>query len=86
MKKTVQDYAKSCRVCQQTKARNHKPYGLLQPIEPPESKLEVITMDFIIPFPQTKHGNSGILNVVCNLSKTIRITPIKQTSSHQKLL
>ena len=26
MKKTGEDYVKSCRVCQQTKSRNHKPY------------------------------------------------------------
>ncbi len=31
---------------------------------PPESKWEVITMDFGLPLPETKNGNSGILNVV----------------------
>ena len=77
VEKTVEDYVQSRRICQQTKARNHKPYGLLLPIEPPESKWEVITMDFIIPLPQTKNGNSGILNVVCTLSKMIRIIYIK---------
>ena len=76
MRNTVKEFVKSCRICQQTKARNHKPFGLLQPIEPPSNKWEVITMDFVIPLPETKNGNSGILNVVCKLSKMIRIIPI----------
>ncbi len=76
MRKTV-DYVKSCHICQKTKARNHKPYGLLQPIEPPESNWDVTTMDFSLPLPKTKNGDSGILNVVCKLSKMIRIIPVK---------
>lgn len=77
MRNTVKEFVKSCRTCQQIKSRNHKPFGLLQPIEPPETKWDVITMDFITPLPETKNGNSGILNVVCKLSKMIRIIPIK---------
>ena len=30
-------------------------------------------MDFITPLPTTKNGNTGILNVVCKLSKMIRL-------------
>ena len=81
MRETVKQFVKSCRTCQQTKARNHKPFGLLQPIEPPSTKWEVITMDFVLPLPETKNGYSGILNVVCKLSKMIRIIPIKSTIS-----
>ena len=79
MRETVKQYIKSCHSCQQIKSRNHKPFGLLQPIEPPKSKWDVITMDFIVPLPTTKNGNSGILTVVCKLSKMIRIIPIQAT-------
>ena len=34
----VHKYVTGCRICPQTKSRNQKPYGLLQPIEPPLSK------------------------------------------------
>ncbi len=34
-------------------------------------------MDFIPLLPETKNGNSGILNVFCKLSKMIRIIPVK---------
>ena len=62
MRKTVDGYAKSCRICKQTKAWNHKPYGLLPPIPSSESDLEVITIDLSIPLREIKNGNSGILN------------------------
>ncbi len=33
-------------------------------------------MDFVLPLTETKNSNSGILNVIYKLSKTIRIIPI----------
>lgn len=33
-------------------------------------------MDFIVPLPRTKNGNDGILNLVDELSKMIRLVPI----------
>lgn len=80
LRKDIHDYVKSCRICQQTKARNHRPYGLLQPIDPPDTKWTTITMDFITPLPQTKQGHNGILNVVDKLSKMIRSIPIPKNS------
>ena len=73
MRKTIHDYVNSCRICQQTKARNHKPYGFLQPLDPPETKWTEITMDFIVPLPKSKNNKDGILNVVDRLSKMIRL-------------
>ena len=77
MRYTVQEFIKSFKTCQQIKALNRKPYGLLQPIELPKSNREVITMDFVLQLPENKTSNSRILNVVDNVSKMIRITPIK---------
>ncbi len=34
-------------------------------------------MDFVLPFPETKNGNNGFLNVLKKLSKMIQIIPIK---------
>ena len=78
LRKDVYHYVKGCRVCQQTKARNTKPYGLLQPIEPPSSKWSIITMDFIGPLPMTKNGSVHILNVVDKLSKMLRVIPLPE--------
>ena len=76
--KDINDYVAGCRVCQQTKARNQKPFGLLQPIEPPTTKWSVITMDFIGPLPKTKHGHTSILNVCDKLTKTLRVIPLPE--------
>ena len=76
LRQDVRDYVRGCRICQQTKARNKKPFGLLQPIAPPNTKWSVITMDFIGPLPATKNGYRHILNVVDKLSKMLRIIPL----------
>ena len=68
LRKDVQDYVASCYTCQRTKAKNKKPYGLLQPIDPPKQKWSVITMDFVGPLPKTKNGYTSILNVIDKLS------------------
>ena len=77
MRYTVQEFIKSCKTKEQIKARSHKPYGLLQPIEPPKSKREVVNMDLVLPLPETENENSGMLNVVDKLSKMMRIIAIK---------
>ena len=51
------------------KAKNHIPFGFLHPIPYPERKLKTITMDLITLLPITKNGHTGILNVVCKVSK-----------------
>ncbi len=79
LRETVRDFVSTCRTCQQTKSRNHKPFGFLKPIDPPETKWQVITMDFIAPLPKTKNGFSGIMTIVCKLSKMIRLIPISHT-------
>ena len=73
LKNTVQDYVKSCDVCQRTKNRTQKPFGLLQPLSVPTQKWESISMDFITPLPKTARGNAGLFVVVDRLTKLIRI-------------
>ena len=76
LRQTVRDFVSTCKVCQQVKSPNHKPFGFLQPIDPPTTKWQVVTMDFIVPLPETITGFSGIMTVVCKLSKMIRLIPI----------
>src|SRR5881628_665762 len=69
MPRDVLQFVKSCDTCQWNKPSTQKPYGLLQPIEPPMDKFEAYSMDFIGPLPKTKAGNNGILVIVDMLSK-----------------
>ena len=77
MRTKIEQFIKSFRTCQQTKAHNHKPHGLVRSIEPLEYKWVVMTMDFVVKLLKTARVNYGTQNVVCKLSKMIRITPIK---------
>ena len=59
----VKQYVTGCWTCQMTKERNHRPFGFLHLGSPTEGKWTTITMDFIMPLPIKKNGNTGILNV-----------------------
>nr|GEY56852.1 Ty3/gypsy retrotransposon protein [Tanacetum cinerariifolium] len=47
----VYNFIKSCSKCQQVKAPNHKPYGLLQPLPIPSRVWDDLSMDFITHLP-----------------------------------
>jgi hypothetical protein len=51
MKADIVSYVVRCLECQQVKDEHRHPTGLLQPHVIPESKWEVISMEFIIGFP-----------------------------------
>jgi hypothetical protein len=53
MKADIVSYVARCLECQQVKVEHRHPTGLLQPHVIPESKWEVISMDFIVGFPLT---------------------------------
>jgi hypothetical protein len=55
------------------------PVGLLQPIQIPEWKWEVISMDLIIGLPKTVKQHDAIMVVVDKLSKEAHFIPIKST-------
>ena len=85
LRKDVKAYVGSCPTCQAIKSVNHKPYGYLQPIPPPEEKWKTISMDFVTPLPKTKNGHCGILNVVCKLSKMLRIICLPEKLNAEKV-
>jgi hypothetical protein len=68
MRKDVEEFVKTCAICQQTKAANHTPYGLLQPLPIPDRVWEDISMDFIVGLPSFQ-SHTTIFVVVDRLSK-----------------
>jgi len=68
MKKDVLAFVKACLICQQTKIPAHLPYGLLQPLAPPENVWDDISLDFITSLPSFQN-HTVILVIVDRLSK-----------------
>ena len=70
MKVDIVNYVARCLECQQVKDENRHIGGLLQPHAIPESKWEVISMDFIVGFPLTARRHDSIFVVVYTLMKS----------------
>jgi hypothetical protein len=79
MKQDIAHYIVKCLECQQVKVEHRHPVGLLQPIQIPEWKWEVISMDFIMGLPKTVKQHDAIMVVVDKLSKETHFIPIKST-------
>ncbi|CAI7781216.1 unnamed protein product [Closterium sp. NIES-53] len=75
----VRDFIRTCRTCQQLKARTTNRYGLLQPIPPPTKVWDEVTMDFIMDLPQTPRSYNAILVVIDRLSKMSHFIPTHTT-------
>ena len=69
MRRFVRKYVSTCDSCQRVKARNHKIYGLLQPLEIPKERWACISMDFITRLPETPRGNTTIVVFVDRYTK-----------------
>jgi len=85
MKREIAEYVSKCGICQQVKVEHQRPAGPLQPLQIPEWKWEMITMDFVSGFPKGRKGNDAIWVIVDRLTKSALFLPIKMTDSVDKL-
>jgi hypothetical protein len=79
MKQDISHYISKCLGCQHVKARNRHLAVLLQPIQIPKWKWEVISMYFITILPRKVKQYDAIMVVVDKLSKVAHFIPIKST-------
>ena len=79
MANSIDNFVKSCDACQRSKSSMQKPYGLLNPIPPPNDKFETVSMDFIGPLRTTANGYDGILVIIDMFTKATTLEPIKFT-------
>lgn len=79
MKKSIAEFVAQCPNCQQVKIEHQKPGGLLQNIEIPTWKWEVINMDFIIGLPRSYHKFDSIWVIIDRLTKCAHFLPVKTT-------
>jgi hypothetical protein len=69
MKADIVSYMARCLECKQVKDEHRHPSIFLHPHTIPESKWEVISMDFIVVFPLTTRRHDSIFVVVDTLTK-----------------
>eukprot|EP00955_Chlamydomonas_euryale_P030497 321032-Chlamydomonas_euryale.AAC.1 len=79
MKMHVQDYCRTCPVCQAAKPTSQRQLGLHQPLAIPKWIGQLVSMDFIVELPRSTRGHTAILVVVDRLTKRVALEP---TTTH----
>src|SRR5258706_3965728 len=69
-------YIQSCPDCQSNKARRHRSYGLLSPLELPHAPWQSIAMDFITELPKSEDHNE-LWVIIDRFSKMAHFIPLK---------
>ena len=79
LRQSVQTFVSGCLSCQRSKASHQRPFGLLAPLEIPDTRWNTVTMDFITDLPRTTGGFDTILVIVDKLSKYVHLIPTVKT-------
>ena len=84
MKAQIIGYIQSCPTCQHDKARRHRRYGLLSPLELPHAPWESLSMDFITGLPFSE-GCDELWVIIDRFSKMAHFIPLvvgSKTAAH----
>ena len=76
---SVHMYVQRCDSCQRNKSLRTTPFGSLQPIQIPDTRWSVVTMDFVTGLPVSRQGNDCILVMVDKLTKYEVVVPCLKT-------
>jgi Integrase zinc binding domain/Chromo (CHRromatin Organisation MOdifier) domain len=80
--KDVQKYVSACHECQTNKPGNHKPHGLLQPLQVPERPWSSISVDFVTGLPTVGANQWDTIAVfVDRLTKMVHYVPCREKMS-----
>jgi hypothetical protein len=84
MSAQVRAYVSACPECARKRTAQHKPYGLLHPIQPPKRPFDMITIDFITKLPLSTNTSQGevydtILTITDKVSRAVIFSPGKET-------
>lgn len=82
--KELKRYLSNCQTCIRSKAKRHKPYGLLEPLPIPLQPWDEVGMDFITDLPLSK-GFNTILVIKDRYSKMAHFIPTVSTITAKEL-
>ena len=90
IRRKVEKVIQNCQECQKNKVKRHRPYGLLQPLNPAEGAWESVSIDFIVKLPTLKEPGTGqvcdsILVIVDRLTKYAYFIPTKESIQAQDM-
>lgn len=80
----LEEFCKTCDICQQAKVSNRMPAGKLHPLPIPSKPWESIGMDFIGPFPESQ-GYDYLWVVLCRLTSRVHVIPVTTTTTATQL-
>ncbi|SCO20290.1 uncharacterized protein FFB20_15917 [Fusarium fujikuroi] len=75
----VKQYVSTCRICQGTVSKRHRPYGKLESLPIPSRPFEEVSMDFVTGLPPVLFEGQqvdAILVIVDRLTKFVRFLPV----------
>ena len=80
----VEQYCKTCPICQMTKSSTQKVPGLLHSLLIPTRPWSSIAMDFVGPFPES-HGHDYLWVVICRLTSMVHLVPVRTMMTASEL-
>ena len=86
IKQEVADYIAEYLTCQRVKIKHQLPARLLQLFDVPESKWDLVSMDFMVGLPLTQRKNNVIWVVVDWLTKTGHFIAMRNTYTLDRLV
>ena len=81
----VEQYCKTCLICQIMKSSTQKVPVLLHSLPIPTCPWESIAMDFVSPFPKSD-GHDYLWVVICHLTSMVHLVPIHTTTTVSELV
>jgi len=82
--KDTRVFCRSCESCQRAKRSNQPPKGKLHPLPIPTKPWDLIGMDFIGPFPESK-GFNYLWVVICRMTSMVHLIPVHTTMKASEL-
>lgn len=81
MQSDVTKYVKRCKVCAQCKPEQKRPAGLMGSRPVVTQPFELISLDYIGPFPRSSRGHTHVLVVSDYFSKMVLMFPVRSAKS-----